>query len=74
MRMSQLFGHTLRELPADAHLVSHQLAVHAGLARFLGADLTAYLPPGLRVVRRLEAILREETEALGAHYAAARPE
>jgi len=66
MRMSQLFGRTLREPPADAELISHRLALRAGLVRFLGAGLYSYLPLGWRVVRKIEAILREEMEALGA--------
>jgi len=65
MRMSQLFGHTLRDAPADAELTSHQLSVRAGLVRFLAAGLYAYLPLGYRVVRRIEAILRQEMDAIG---------
>ena len=66
MRISQLFGHTLREPPADAQLTSHQLALRAGLVRFLGAGLYSYLPLGYRVVRKIETILRQEMDALGA--------
>ena len=66
MRFSQLFGRTLREPPADAELVSHQLAVRAGLVRFLGAGIYSLLPLGWRVVRKIEAIMREEMDALGA--------
>ena len=66
MRMSQLFGHTLRESPAGTELVSHQLALRAGLVRFLGAGLYSYLPLGWRVARKIEAILREEMDAIGA--------
>jgi prolyl-tRNA synthetase len=66
MRFSQLFGRTLREAPADAEMVSHRLAVRAGLVRPLAAGVYTYLPLGYRVVRRVEAILREEMEALGA--------
>jgi len=64
--MSQVFGRTLREPPADAELISHQLALRAGLVRFLGAGLYSYLPLGWRVVRRIEAILRQEMDGLGA--------
>ncbi len=64
--MSQLFGRTLRESPADAELTSHQLALRAGMVRFLGAGLYSYLPLGYRVVRKIEAILRQEMDALGA--------
>ncbi len=66
MRMSQLFGHTLREPPADAELTSHQLALRAGLVRFIGAGLYSYLPLGWRVVCKIETILREEMDGLGA--------
>jgi len=66
MRMSQLFGHTLREPPADAEMVSHRLLVRAGFVRPLATGLYAYLPLGWRVARRIEAIMREEMEAVGA--------
>ncbi|HIE38405.1 MAG TPA: proline--tRNA ligase [Anaerolineales bacterium] len=66
MRMSQLFGHTLREPPADAEMVSHRLLVRAGFVRPLAAGLYTYLPLGQRVARRIEAIMREEMEAIGA--------
>jgi prolyl-tRNA synthetase len=66
MKLSQLFGHTLREPPADAELTSHQLALRAGMVRFLGAGICTYLPLGWRVVRKIETILREEMDALGA--------
>ncbi|MFQ6099729.1 MAG: proline--tRNA ligase [Anaerolineae bacterium] len=66
MRMSQLFGHTLRENPSDAELTSHQLALRTGLVRFLGAGLYSYLPLGWRVARKIEAILREEMDGIGA--------
>ena len=65
-RMSQLFGRTLREAPAGAQLVSHTLALRAGLVRFLGAGLYSYLPLGWRVARNIETILRQEMDALGA--------
>ena len=66
MKMSELFGNTLRESPAEAELVSHELALRAGLVRSLGAGLYSYLPLGYRVVRKVERILREEMEAIGA--------
>jgi len=66
MKISQLFGRTLRETPADAQLTSHQLALRAGLVRFLGAGLYSYLPLGWRVARKIENILREEMDAIGA--------
>jgi len=65
MRFSRLFGHTLREAPAEARSVSYRLALRAGLLRPLAPGLYAYLPLGWRVVRHLEARLRETVEALG---------
>lgn len=66
MRLSRRFGRTLREAPADAVLVSHQLAMRAGLARPHGAGVWSYLPMGWRVMQRIEALLREEMSAIGA--------
>jgi prolyl-tRNA synthetase len=65
VRMSRLFGHTLREPPADAEAVSHQLLVRGGFVRPLAAGLYTHMPLGLRVIRRLEAIVREEMNRLG---------
>jgi prolyl-tRNA synthetase len=64
-RLSQAFIPTLKDAPADAEAVSHRLMVRAGLIRQLGAGLWTYLPAGLRVERRVEAIIREEMEAIG---------
>ncbi|HEY7456066.1 MAG TPA: proline--tRNA ligase [Solirubrobacterales bacterium] len=64
-RLSQTFLPTLKDPPADAEAVSHKLMVRAGLIRQLGAGLWTYLPAGWRVERRVEAILREEMEAIG---------
>jgi prolyl-tRNA synthetase len=66
MRMSQLFGNTLRENPADAEMPSHQLLVRAGMIRPLAAGIYSYLPLGWRVLRKIEAIMRQEMEAAGA--------
>lgn len=66
MRMSRLFGHTLREAPADAEMVSHQLGLRAALIRQLAQGIYSYLPLGWRVIRRISRILREEMEAIGA--------
>jgi prolyl-tRNA synthetase len=66
MRMSRLFGHTLREAPAGTEVVSHQLSLRAGLVRSLGSGIYSYLPLGWRVARKIEAIMREEMEALNA--------
>src|SRR3982751_5524067 len=65
-RLSQLFLPTLREDPAEAEALSHRLMVRAGLIRQLGAGLWTHLPAGFRVIRRVEAIVREEMEAIGA--------
>jgi prolyl-tRNA synthetase len=65
MRLSQAFLPTLKDPPADAEAVSHKLMVRAGLVRQLGAGLWTYLPAGMRSIRRVEAILREEMEAIG---------
>jgi prolyl-tRNA synthetase len=64
-RLSQTFLPTLKDAPSDAEAVSHKLMVRAGLIRQLGAGLWTYLPAGLRVERKVEAILREEMEAIG---------
>jgi prolyl-tRNA synthetase len=64
-RLSQSFIPTLKDAPSDAEAVSHKLMVRAGLIRQLGAGLWTYLPAGRRVVRKVEAILREEMEGIG---------
>jgi prolyl-tRNA synthetase len=64
--MSQSFGKTLRQAPADTELASHRLALRAGLVRFVGSGIYTYLPLGWRVVRNVEVVLREEMDALGA--------
>jgi prolyl-tRNA synthetase len=64
-RLSQTFLPTLKDPPADAEAVSHKLMVRAGLIRQLGAGLWSYLPAGWRSIRKIEAILREEMEAIG---------
>jgi prolyl-tRNA synthetase len=64
-RLSQTFLPTLKDAPADAEAVSHKLMVRAGLVRQLGAGLWTYLPAGWRSIRKVEAILREEMEAIG---------
>ncbi len=65
MRLSQAFLPTLKDPPADAEAVSHQLMVRAGLIRQLGAGLWSYLPAGWRSIRKVEQILREEMESIG---------
>src|SRR6476646_1769241 len=64
-RLSQTFLPTLKETPADAEALSHKLMLRAGLIRQLGAGLWTYLPAGWRAHRKVEAILREEMEAIG---------
>jgi prolyl-tRNA synthetase len=64
-RLSQAFLPTLKDAPADAEAISHKLMVRAGLIRQMGAGLWTYLPAGWRVERKIEAIIREEMEAIG---------
>ena len=66
MKASQFFISTLKEAPADAEIVSHQLMTRAGLIKKLGAGIYSYMPMGLRVVRKVEAIVREEMNRAGA--------
>ncbi|MBP8205257.1 MAG: proline--tRNA ligase [Giesbergeria sp.] len=66
MKASQFFISTLKEAPADAEVVSHQLMTRAGLIKKLGAGIYSYMPMGLRVVRKVEAIVREEMNRAGA--------
>ncbi len=64
-RLSTYFLPTLREDPADAEALSHRLMVRAGLVRQFGAGLWTWLPAGYRVIKRVEAIIREEMDAIG---------
>jgi prolyl-tRNA synthetase len=66
MRLSTLFGRTLREAPADAEHIGHQLALRAGLVRQVQAGSYALLPLGMRVARRIEAIMHEEMARIDA--------
>ncbi|MEN9728831.1 MAG: hypothetical protein RL434_3197, partial [Pseudomonadota bacterium] len=66
MRVSQLLMPTLRESPADAEVISHQLMLRAGMIRQLAAGIYTWLPLGLRVLRKVEAIVREEMDRAGA--------
>jgi prolyl-tRNA synthetase len=65
MRMSHLFGRTLREAPGDVELLSHQLMVRAAMIRPLGSGIFSLLPLGWRSVRKVEQIIREEMDAIG---------
>ena len=60
MRLSTYPVNTLRDVPADAEVVSHQLMLRASLIRRLAAGLYTWLPIGLRVLRKVEQIVREE--------------
>ena len=66
MKASQFFISTLKEAPADAEVASHQLMMRAGLIKKLGAGIYTYMPMGLRVIRKVEAIVREEMNRAGA--------
>ena len=66
MRASQILIATLKETPADAEIISHQLMLRAGLIRRLASGLYTWLPMGLRVLRKVEAIVREEMANAGA--------
>lgn len=66
MRLSRLLVPTLRESPADADVVSHRLMLRAGLIRQLASGIYTWLPLGLRVLRRIERIVREEMDVAGA--------
>jgi prolyl-tRNA synthetase len=66
MRLSQYFLSTSKEAPAEAELVSHKLMLRAGLIRRLGSGLYTWMPLGLRVLRKVEAIVREEMSRAGA--------
>jgi prolyl-tRNA synthetase len=65
VRISKLFGKTLREVPADADTVSHQLLVRSGMVNQLAAGVYSYLPLGWRVVRKIENIIRQEMDSAG---------
>ncbi|WP_128000456.1 proline--tRNA ligase [Piscinibacter defluvii] len=66
MKATQFFISTLKEAPADAEVVSHQLMMRAGLIKRLGAGIYTYMPMGLRVIRKVENIIREEMNRAGA--------
>ena len=66
MRTSQYLLSTMKETPADAEIISHQLMLRAGMVRRLASGLYTWLPSGLRVLRKVEAIVREEMNKAGA--------
>src|ERR1700722_10283382 len=66
MRASQFFISTLKEAPADADVVSQQLMLRAGMIKKLAAGIYTYMPLGLRAIRKIEAIIRDEMNRAGA--------
>ena len=66
MKASRFFVSTLKEAPADAEVASHRLMMRAGMIKKLGAGIYTYMPMGLRVIRKVEAIVREEMNRAGA--------
>ena len=66
MKASQFLISTLKEAPADAEVISHQLMTRAGMIKKLGAGIYTYMPMGLRVIQKVEAIVREEMNRAGA--------
>jgi len=65
MKMSHMFGTTLRQAPTEAEIASHQLLVRAGFIRQLGAGIYSLMPMGKRSIDKIENILREEINAIG---------
>ncbi len=65
MRLHETFGRTLRDAPSDAELISHQLALRAGLVRPLTAGIYAWLPLGTRVKRKVADLIRREMDGIG---------
>ena len=65
MRVTQLFGKTLREAPAEAEIASHRLMLRAGLVHQVAAGVYAYMPLAYRSLRKIEQIIREEMDAAG---------
>src|SRR3954466_15550779 len=66
MRASRFFISTLKEAPSDAEIVSHKLMMRAGMIKRLGSGIYTYMPLGLRIIRKVEAIIREEMNEAGA--------
>ena len=66
MRYSEMFLPTVREVPSDAEIISHQLMIRAGMIRKLTSGIYTYLPLGYRVIRKLERIIRQEMNRAGA--------
>jgi len=66
MRASRFFISTLKEAPSDAEIISHRLMLRAGMIKRLGSGIYTYMPMGLRVIRKVERIVREEMDGAGA--------
>ena len=66
MRTSRFFISTLKEAPADAEVISHQLMLRAGMIKRLAGGIYTWMPVGLRVVRKVERVVREEMDRAGA--------
>src|SRR5213596_925285 len=66
MRLSRYFMPTLREAPSDAQIVSHQMMLRAGMIRQEAAGIYAWLPLGLKVLKKIEQVVREEMDRAGA--------
>ena len=66
MRSSQFFISTLKEAPSDAEIVSHKLMLRAGLIKRLAGGIYTWMPVGLRVLRKIENIVRQEMDRSGA--------
>ncbi len=66
MRATQFFLNTLKEAPADAEVISHQLMMRAGMIKRLAGGIYTYMPVGLRSIRKVENIIREEMNRAGA--------
>ena len=66
MKMSNMLVGTLREVPAEAEIESHKLMLRAGLMRKMAAGIYNYMPIGLKVLKNIEEIVREEMNAAGA--------
>jgi prolyl-tRNA synthetase len=65
LRLSRIFGNTLREAPAEAQIASHRLLLRAGMIRQVATGIYSYMPLGWRILRKIEGIIREEMDAIG---------
>ncbi|HHO75624.1 MAG TPA: proline--tRNA ligase, partial [Deltaproteobacteria bacterium] len=66
MKLSSMFLNTMKEEPRDAEVISHKLMLRAGMIKKLASGIYSYLPYGLKAIRRVETIIREEMNAAGA--------